>query len=360
MILASVSVEEKPMKNINPLGLFDDHFLIQKLSKLGNPLERLDRYIDWKIFEGPVHSSMEPPSNNGKKRGRPPYDRLMLFKALVIQSLYNLSDEQLEYQILDRTSFKNFLGLKKSDRVPDSRTYWHFREQLIASGTIESLFEAFNQQLDQSGVFAHEGKMVDASFVEAPRQRNTREENQQIKAGKRPEGWEETPHKLAQKDTDARWTRKNSLSFYGYKNHIKADTQTKLIRKYAVTDASVHDSQVIGALLDDTDQGQELYADSAYTGKSSETIYAQTKVINQVHERGYKNRPLTEQQKETNREKSKVRARVEHIFGFVENSMNRSLIRTIGMARAQAKIGMMNIVYNLSRCAQLKMVVSKG
>ncbi len=348
------------MKNINPLGLFDDYFLTQKLGKLGNPLEKLDRYIDWRIFENTVNQPIEIIAGKEKKGGRPPYDRLMLFKALIIQSLYNLSDEQLEYQILDRTSFRSFLGLKKSDRVPDSRTYWHFREQLIASGTIVSLFEAFNVQLDRSGVLANEGKMVDASFVEAPRQRNTREENKKIKEGKLPVGWENAPNKLAQKDTDARWTKKNNVSFYGYKNHVKADTKTKLIRKYAVTDASVHDSQVVGELLDDTDQGQEFYADSAYTGKSCEEVYAKTKVIDRVNQKGYKNRPLTGDQKETNREKSKVRARVEHIFGFVENSMNGSFIRTIGLERAKAKIGLMNIVYNISRCVQLKMVVSMG
>lgn len=348
------------MKNINPLGLFDDYFLTQKLSKLGNPLERLDRYIDWRIFEETVNQSIGNQSGKGKKGGRPPYDRLMLFKALIIQSLYNLSDEQLEYQILDRTSFKIFLGLKKSDRVPDSRTYWHFREQLISSGSIETLFASFNAQLDRSGVFANEGKMVDASFVDAPKQRNTREENKQIKEGKLPSEWEKAPNKLAQKDTDARWTKKNNVSFYGYKNHVKADTKTKLIRKYAVTDASVHDSQVVDELLDATDQGQELYGDSAYTGKSAEEIYAKKKVVDRVNEKGYKNRPLTETQKISNREKSKVRARVEHIFGFVENSMNGSYIRTIGMARAKAKIGMMNIVYNICRCVQLKKVVSMG
>lgn len=221
----------------------------------------------------------------------------MLFKALIIQGLYNLSDEQREYQILDRTSFKIFLGLKKSDRVPDSRTYWHFREQLISSGSIESLFTSFNAQLDRSGVFANEGKMVDASFVEAPRQRNTREENKQTKEGELPSGWENRHHKLAQKDTDARWTKKNNVSFYGYKNHVKADTKTKLIRKYAVTDASVHDSQVLGELLDATDRGQEFYADSAYTGKGAEEIYADSQVVDRVNEKGYKNRPLTETQK---------------------------------------------------------------
>jgi IS5 family transposase len=348
------------MKNINPLGLFDDHFISEKLSKLGNPLQKLDNYIDWKIFEQALNQRFEKEEKDRKKGGRPSYNKLMLFKALIIQSLYNLSDEQLEYQILDRSSFKQFLGLKKSDRVPDSRTFWHFREQLIGFGAIESLFQSFNSQLDKSGVFANEGKMVDASFVEVPKQRNTREENKEIKEGKVPECWQENSHKLAQKDTDARWTKKNNISFYGYKNHVKADTKTKLIKEYAVTDASVHDSQVLGELLDETDQGEAFYADSAYTGKKAEEIYQVKGVVNCVNEKGYKNKPLTQEQKTTNREKSKVRARVEHIFGFVENSMNRSYIRTIGMARAKAKIGMMNIVYNICRCVQLKKVILLG
>lgn len=348
------------MKNINPLALFDDHFIIEKLSKLGNPLQKLDNYIDWKIFEETLNQPFEKDLKDSKKGGRPSYNKLMLFKALIIQSLYNLSDEQLGYQILDRSSFKQFLGLKKSDRVPDSRTFWHFREQLIAFGSIEPLFKSFNNQLDKSGVFANEGKMVDASFVEVPKQRNTREENKEIKEGKVPESWQENSHKLAQKDTDARWTKKNNVSFYGYKNHVKADIKTKLIKEYAVTHASVHDSQVIGDLLNETDKGEALYADSAYTGKTAEEIYQKKEVVNCVNEKGYKNKPLTEEQKITNREKSKVRARVEHIFAFVENTMNGSYIRTIGLARAKAKIGMMNIVYNICRCVQLKKMVSMG
>ena len=104
-----------------------------------------------------------------------------MFKALVIQSLYNLSDDQLEYQIVDRASFKRFLELKKSDKVPDSKTFWLFREQLIEKNIIMGLFKTFNKILDAAEVFANEGKMVDASFVKVPRQRNTREENKHIK-----------------------------------------------------------------------------------------------------------------------------------------------------------------------------------
>ena len=272
-----------------------------------------------------------------------------------------MSDDQLEHQIVDRSSFKRFLGLKKSDKVPDSKTFWFFREQLIEKDVIMALFKTFNEILDSAGVFANEGKMVDASFVEAPRQRNTREENKHIKqTGTAPEQWKETPNKLCQKDVDARWTKKNSVTFFGYKNHIKADTKTKLIEEFIVTDASVHDSQAIEGLLTEKDKGQPLYADSAYIGEEQEKVYKNKEVINRVHEKGYRNKPLTESQKADNKEKSSVRVRVEHVFGFVENSMNGSIVRTIGIVRAKAKIGMMNLTYNISRCVQLKINVSMG
>jgi transposase, IS5 family len=350
------------MKNINPIGLFDDHFIMEKLTKLGDPLQRLSKYINWNVFNAPLENAFAEEKTIEKSNGgRPAFDKLMLFKALLIQSLYNLSDDQLEYQILDRTSFRRFLGLKKSDKVPDSKTFWHFREQLIEKDVIMGLFKTFNEMLDAAGVFANEGKMVDASFVEVPRQRNTREENKQIKqTGKVPEEWKENPHKLAQKDIDARWTKKNNTVFYGYKNHIKADTKTKLIEEYKVTDASVHDSQPIEKLLTEKDQGQPLYADSAYTGEEQGKVYKTKKIINKINEKGYRNKPLTIEQKTNNKEKSKIRARVEHIFGFIENSMNGSFIRTIGMTRAVAKIGMMNLTYNICRCTQLKIQVCMG
>lgn len=106
------------MKNINDLGLFDDHFLMEKLTKLGDPLQKLNEFIDWKIFEYPINETFKNEDRDLSKGERPPFNRLMLFKALIIQNLYNLSDDQLEYQILDRTSFKRFLGLKKSDKIP--------------------------------------------------------------------------------------------------------------------------------------------------------------------------------------------------------------------------------------------------
>jgi len=348
------------MKNINPFGLFDEHFLMERLTKLNDPLVKLNKHIDWNIFLPVLNQALSDSEQDKTRGGRPAFDFLMMFKILILQGIYNLSDDQMEYQITDRRSFMRFLKLKTSDKVPDSKTIWHFRETLITKGVIEKLFEYFNSVLDNKGIFANEGRMVDASFVEAPRQRNTREENKEIKSGQTPQAWKEKPNKLAQKDVDARWVKKNGVNFYGYKNHVKADTKTKLIIDYVVTDASVHDSQALDDLLNKKDKGQELYADSAYTGDKQKKVIAKKKMKNKVHEKGYRGKPLTEKQKDNNTKKSKTRARVEHIFGFVENSMNGSIVRTIGKARAEAKIGMMNLVYNIFRCVQLKKQITMG
>jgi len=338
------------MKNVNPLGLFDEHFLLERLTKLKDPLVRLEAYIDWNIF-APILAVVFSKPENSSNAGRPPFDRIMMFKLLILQSLYNLSDDQMEFQITDRLSFKRFLGLKSSDRVPDAKTIWKFRETLIQENVIQALFHRFNQALDDQSIFANTGQIVDASFVEAPRQRNTREENKEVKAGRTPEAWKLKPNKLRQKDRDARWTKKNKMNFYGYKNHVKVDKGTKLIRDYMATDASVHDSQELEILIDKSDVGQKLYADAVYIGQ--EAIIDHCGMTNAVHEKGTRNHQLTEAQKESNREKSKTRARVEHVFGFMTNTMNAMYIRTIGYARVEAKIGLSNLTYNMMRCVQL-------
>ncbi|GAB1858619.1 hypothetical protein MHTCC0001_34590 [Flavobacteriaceae bacterium MHTCC 0001] len=136
-----------------------------------------------------------------------------------------------------------------------------------------------------------------------------------------------------------------------YKNHAKVDAKSKLIDSYVVTDASVHDSQTVDELLSEKDKSQELYADGAYVGQ--EEILIKNQVINRVHEKAYRNKPLTEKQKSKNKEKSKIRVRVEHVFGFIENSMGSMFFRKVGIKRAEATIGLMNLTYNMFRKIQL-------
>ncbi len=285
--------------------------------------------------------------------GPKPYDPLLMFKILVLQRYYNLSDEQIEYQILDRLTFCRFLEISLNDRVPDEKTIWDFRDRLINKNLDKELFELFGDLLEKYGLIAHEDKIIDASFVEAPRQRNKREENQQIKEGQVPESWDENPNKKRQKDVDAKRTKKNKETHFGYKNHAKVDNKHKFIEKGKTTDASVHDSQALDDLLDEKDEDQDLWADSAYTGEKQETTIKKYKVKNKIHEKGYKGKPLTEEQIASNKEKSKTRVRVEHVFGFMEQSMNKLYVRSIGLKRASGFVTMVNLTYNLFRYEQV-------
>ena len=283
-------------------GLFDDEFTKERLSAMGNPLESISKVIDFEFFRDSLESKL---LNTNKKNnaGAKPYDVVLLFKILILQRYYGLGDSQVEYQILDRTSFKNFLGLETGDKVPDEKTVWSFRERVTKTGLVEELFEQFTSFLEAQELLFNEGQMIDASFTVAPRQRNTREENKKIKKGEGDDLWNDKLNKKKHKDIDARWTKKNGETFYGYKNHAKVDTKSKFINTYTVTDASVHDSQTLDNLLTEKDKDQDLYADSAYTGEEQDKIIEKYEMKNKVHEKGYRNRPLTDEQKASNTKK---------------------------------------------------------
>lgn len=339
-------------KESGNMGLFDEQETYQKLSSIGNPLEMISKVIDFEMFRDVLESKLLN-TNKKSNAGAKPYDLVLMFKIMILQRYYGLGDTQIEYQILDRLSFKKFLGLASGDKVPDEKTVWAFRESLTNKGLVDEVFLQFTEYLESKGLIMNEGKMVDASFTLAPRQRNTREENKLIKAGRGNELWNDKPNKKKHKDIDARWTKKNGETFYGYKNHAKVDTKSKFIDKFKVTDASVHDSQPLEDLLTEKDEEQPFHADSAYTGEEQEKVIHKYKLNNQVHEKGYRNKPLTEEQKASNREKSKTRARVEHVFGFMEQSMNGLVIKSIGIVRATGIIGLMNLTYNLFRYEQV-------
>ncbi len=334
-------------------GIFDEQFNNEQLSSIGNPLEAISKVLDFEMFRPLLEAKL---LNKDKKNnaGAKPYDVVLMFKIILLQRYYGLGDKQVEYQIIDRTSFKRFLGLETGDKVPDEKTVWAFREQLTKTGLVDELFGQFIGYLESNGLIFNEGQIIDASFTIAPRQRNTREENQQIKNGQGKDLWNDNPHKKSHKDIDARWTKKNNENFYGYKNHAKVDAKSKFINTYRVTDASVHDSQALDALLNEKDKAQPLYADSAYTGEDQENVITQYKMKNEVHEKGYRNRPLTEVQNANNKIKSKTRVRVEHVFGFMEQSMNGLYLRCVGLVRATGIIGLINLTYNLFRFEQIK------
>lgn len=346
-------MKSRDYKTNGKMGLFDEPFTIERLSAIGNPLEKISNVVDFEIFRSTLEAKIlntEMKNNAGAK----PYDVVMMFKIMILQRYYGLSDKQVEFQIIDRLSFKKFLGLESGDKVPDEKTVWAFRENLTKSGVVELLFSQFIEFMEAKNLIFNEGKLVDASFTVAPRQRNTREENEKIKKGEGNDLWNDQPNKKKHKDIDARWTKKNGEKYYGYKNHAKVDSKSKFIKKFAVTDASVHDSQVLDDLLDKSDKGEPLYGDSAYTGVKQKKVIRKYRLKNKTHEKGYRGKPLTDKQKAKNKIKSKTRVRVEHVFGFMEQSMNGLTFKCVGIARATGIIGLINLTCNLFRFEQVQ------
>lgn len=333
------------------LSFFDAEKRYEKLTELGDPLEKLNSIMEWEMFREKLTAVCQ--KENYTKGGRPPIDVIIKFKASVLRRIYNLSFDQIEYQINDRLSFMRFLGIGFHEKVLDSRTIWDFENTLAQAEVIEELFCMFDEKLEAEGLITHKGTIIDATFVDVPRQRNSRDENQKIKNDEIPEDWEkpENASKLVQKDTDARWAKKGNETHFGYKDHVKCDADSKLITNYGVTDAAMHDSQRCTDLLESTDK--VVYADSAYSSEEIANNLPEG-CENQICEKGQRNHPLTEEQKKLNRQKSKIRCRIEHIFGFMTGSINGISIRSIGLTRAWFNIGLMNLVYNICRYEFLK------
>lgn len=321
----------------------DDEKILSKLSEKGNPLERLDAVMDWPLFQPLLSELFGDKTKVIGHGGRPHLDYLMMFKVLLLQRLHNLSDDAMEYQLLDRLSFRRFVGCHE-DNVPDAKTIWLYRDRLTKSGRQKDLFDLFYAQLSDEGLIAHSGQIVDASFVDSPKQRNSREENQQIKAHETVEGWPKA--KRTQKDVEATWTKKGGMSYFGYKNHVCVDRKSKLIKDYDVSTASLHDSNVLACLCD---SHEPVFDDSAYVGKR-----VPEGCQHHTIRRASRNKPLAKSDKAINRRIARVRCRVEHVFGYIKNSLKGSTFREIGLARARTNVTLTNLLYNLCRFEQIK------
>jgi transposase, IS5 family len=326
-------------------GLFDIDFRMEDLTRNGDPLVRLNECVEWEVFRPELETIREKERKNAA--GRKPFDVILMFKVMVLQSLYNLSDDAVEYQVRDRLSFMRFLGLTIGDRVPDAKTIWLFREELGRTGLVKRLFKRFDRYLREQGFSARKGQIVDASIVRVPIQRNNREENERIKEGDVPEDWSEP--KRRQKDVHARWSARPHQHAYGYKNHISVDAKYKLIRDYAVTDAAVHDSRVFGELLDETNTSRDVWADSAYRSKDALVELEHRGYREHLQRKGCRNRKLTDRENRGNRTRSRIRCRIEHVFGIQAQMAGNLILRTIGAFRAEVKIGLRNLAYNIHR-----------
>lgn len=345
-------------------GFWDIDERYVRLSDAGDPLEKLNAVVPWDVFRKPLTKALK--RSDGAKGGRPPYDAVLMFKIMVLQALYSLSDDQAEFQIQDRLSFMRFLGLGLGDRVPDAKTIWLFREHLTQAGAVDNLFARFDKHLDKAGYLAMGGQIVDATIVAAPKQRNSDAEKADIKAGKVPEEWKGKPAKLRQKDRDARWTVKFSkakaneegkikqrdiaVPAFGYKNHASIDRRHGFIRGWTVTSASAWDGAQLRNVLNKNNTGSTVWADTAYRSKKNEAWLEKNGYFSDIHHKKPKGRPMSERIARANGRRSKIRAFVEHVFARQKGTM-KLFVRTIGITRARTKIGMANLAYNLTRYA---------
>ena len=330
------------------MGFFDLGNRYTGLDAKNEPLLKIDGVVPWEDLRARLEAVWRRADKVRTSRaGRKPWDAIVMFKTIILCALYNLSDDQVEHQIRDRLSFMRFLGLGLEGRVPDAKTVWLYREQLTQAGVIEALFETFDGYLKDQGSLAMGGQIIDASIAAVPKQRNSREENARIKAGETPAGWEDKPAKRRQKDVEARWTKKHGRSHYGYKNHVNVDRRHKLVRRYHVSDAAEHDSQVLDDILDGDNTALGVWADSAYRSAKIEASLKEKRLRSRIHRKGRRNKPLSEREKQGNKTRSSVRVRVEHVFGAQSNDMGGTLVRSVGLARAKARIGLKNLAYNM-------------
>jgi IS5 family transposase len=344
---------------MSQLGIFESSFAYGRLDKCTDPLLKLNEAIDWSMFRSQLESI-----RRNEHVGRKAFDVLMMFKILILQSLYNLADDAMEYMLRDRLSFMRFLGLSLTEKIPDAKTIWKFREQLTESKLIRPLFDKFEEYLKENGFEAKKGQIIDATIIETPVQHNSDKENERIKDEEVPDEWGKA--KASQKDVDARWTKKGNKSYYGYKDHINVDVEHKIIRQYEVTPANVHDSQAFEKLVElpETEQREgstegesterpRVYADSAYSGEKIKSYLEEKGIEAQICSKGNRGKVLNEEEKRKNREKSRIRCRVEHVFGSMYQKARDHVMRSIGMARAKTQIGLRNLVYNMTRYSYL-------
>ena len=343
-------------------GFFDAEERLRWLSASGDPLERLRAVVDFEAFRAELEATL--PRADRSRGGRPPYDAVLMFRVLVLQALYTLSDEQTEYQLRDRLSFMRFAGLALHDAVPDAKTIWLYREQLTRAGALARLFGRFDAMLAERGFLAMGGQIVDATVVEARRPRLTKEEKTTLRDGGTPEGWSKA--RTRQIDRDGRWTIKRgrkatppeggaprqaaeiAVPMFGYKNHLGIDRGHGFIRRFTVTHAARHDGSQLGAVLDANNTASGVWADTAYRSKANVEMLDRRGLVPEFQRAKPRGRPMPAHIARGNATRARVRSLVEHVFATEKRRMGL-VVRSIGLVRATARITLANLVYNMRR-----------
>ncbi len=308
-------------------GSFADAFMAPGVGR-NDRLERIDGLFKWYRFEKllkPIRS----------KIGRKGYPSLSMFKALLLQQWYGLSDPGLEEALLDRLSFRLFCGFSLEDATPDETTFVRFRAALAERGIAEKLFGEVGRQLDGHGLVLKTGTLIDASLIEA--------------SVARPSGVSGAGSAL---DPDADWTRRGGLSFFGYKAHVAVDEGSGLIRDTTMTSAKINDTEP----ADDLVQGDEkaVYADKAYDSKARRQRLKAAGIKDRIMHRANKHHPQLPHWKQVrNKLIMPIRSAVERSFGVLKRSYGYRRVRYRGLAKNTSHLYLLCIALNLRRAEKL-------
>ena len=343
-------------------GLFGLSEHLKRLSAVGDPLETMERVVDFEALRPLLEAALN--YSDGSKGGRPPYDPVTMLKVLILAAQSNVSDTRMEFLVRDRLSWLRFLGFDLGAPTPDANTIRLFRERLTNAGALHALFADFDRQLRTRGYLPMGGQIVDATLVAAPKQRNTAAEKAAIKEGKSArEIWPDQPAKAAQKDTDARWTLKFAkarpmpdgkpgidiaIPSFGYKSSIAICRRFGFIRKGKVTDGARFDGRMLRDVVTGDNTASDVWADTAYRSQSNEAWLKRMGRVSRIHRKKPRGKPMPAHTARANATRSAVRARVEHVFARQKDQMGL-FIRTIGLRRAEAKITLANLAYNIDR-----------
>lgn len=313
---------------IGQLG-FGDGWISPKVGQ-NAVLERLGREVKWYRFEKLLFRL------KSKGAGRPPFDPLLMLKALLLQQWYRLSDAELEEAINDRVSFRKFLGLSLEAACPDHTTLCRFRNRLAEAGLAEKLFGEFERQLEARGLLLKRGTMVDASLVETPH---------------RPAS--DDGHRQAVDPDAALTVRKGKPgAHYGYKLHAGVDRTSRLIRRAVLTPANVNDTVAADGLVCGDEEA--VYADKAYA-KRARTAWLKAQGIKAriMHKSWGGGPPLTAWQRRHNALISPIRAEVEGVFATLKRWMGLASVRYRGLARNQSHFLIAATAYNMKRSLKI-------
>jgi transposase, IS5 family len=325
-------------------------YLIEQRKHSNAFLDKMDQFIDWnhigKLLKKKYKKTMSTD-------GRPAYPPLPMFKLLLLQRWYSLSDPGLEEALNDRISFIRFSGFSLASSLPDYSTICRFRNSLLELGLYEKLFEEIVRQLEGRGLLVREGAIVDATVIESSRR--PRKAVEIIPEDRKEEETARPPVVSYSNDTDATWIKKGKKAYYGYKAHISVDAQDGYVLGGHVTPANVADTTELEKLVDELDlpEGSMIFADKGYASENNRAILTQKKLTNGIMDKAVRNKPLTSTEVFINKLISSIRYKVERSIGTLKRGYHFCRMRYLGLKKGNMEFLLNSMAFNLKKAAAM-------